>query len=245
MLRAKLYTFPISHPGHSVRLMLEAKGIETEVVDLLPGLHPLVLWARGFRAGTVPAVRFDDGRKLDGSLRISRALDALVPEPPLFPADPAQRARVEEAERWGGEVLQNLPRQVIRYALANDTELRTWFAGKVAHLPLPRVAAIVNRPVARAMTRRARADEDGARSAWAALPAALDRVDALLGDGTIGSDRPNAADFQIVTTVRVVLDAADLAPLAAGRPCAEWAQRRLSSFSALPSSAAIRALARS
>ena len=31
------------------------------------------------------------------------------PEPPLFPSDAAERAKVEEAERWGDEVLQPAP----------------------------------------------------------------------------------------------------------------------------------------
>jgi glutathione S-transferase len=244
-MRAKLYTLPVSHPGLSARLMLEHKGVEVDVVDLLPGLHPLLLWLRGYRRGTVPAVRFDDGRRVEGSLRISRVLEELVPEPPLFPADPRQRAAVEAAERWGDEVLQRLPRQIIRFGLAHDTELRTWFAGEVAHLPLPRVAAAVNAPVARLMAGRVGADEPGARAARAQLPDALDHVDALLADGTIGGEQRNAADFQLVTSVRLLADVEDLAPLVAGRPCDAWARRIIPErFSTLPSSAAIRSLVR-
>ena len=56
--------------------MLERKGIEHEVVDLLPGFHPLQLRAAGFRGGTVPAL-WIQGRRVQGSRRISRTLEEL------------------------------------------------------------------------------------------------------------------------------------------------------------------------
>jgi glutathione S-transferase len=241
-MRAKLYSLSVSPPGHSARLMLAHKRVETKVVDLLPGMHPLVLWALGFRRGTVPAVRFDDGRRVETSRALSRALDELVPTWPLFPAEPERRAKVVEAERWGDETLQQLPRQVIRYGLANDRELRAWFARTVAHVPLPTLAAAVNAPVAKLMTRRAEADERGARRALATLPGALDHVDTLIAEGTIGRDDPNAADFQIVTSVRSLIAMADTAPFVAGRPCESWAREILPRFAHVPSIGAVRAL---
>ena len=52
------------------------------------------------------------------------------------------------------------------------------------------------------------------------LPELLDHVDALIADGTIGGAEPNAADFQILASVRVLLEFEDLAGLLEGRPCA-------------------------
>jgi glutathione S-transferase len=52
-------------------------------------------------------------------------------------------------------------------------------------------------------------------------------VDELIADGTIGGEEPNAADFQIGTTVRVFLAFADLAPVVEGRPAADLANRVL------------------
>jgi len=48
-----------------------------------------------------------------------RALDALVADPPLLPSEdePARRAAVLEAERWGDEVLQSLVRRIVWAAL--------------------------------------------------------------------------------------------------------------------------------
>ena len=42
------------------------------------------------------------------------------PDPPLFPADPDQRAAVEEAERWGETVLQDAVRRILWNALKRD-----------------------------------------------------------------------------------------------------------------------------
>jgi glutathione S-transferase len=55
------------------------------------------------------------------------------------------------------------------------------------------------------------------------LPAALDHVDGLIADGVIGGKEPNAADFQIGTSVRVLMTYDDLAPAIEGRPAAKHA----------------------
>lgn len=68
------------------------------------------------------------------------------------------------------------------------------------------------------------------RAALAALPLLLDYVDALIADGTIGGEEPNAADFQIGTTVRVFLAYTDLRSRVEGRPCAELAMRLLPDY---------------
>src|SRR5215204_4813745 len=94
-----LYGTPPSPPSHSARLMLEHKGLQHRIVWLLPGLWPALLRTRGFRGGTVPAMKMN-GRRLQGSRVISRALEEAKPEPTLFPADPELRREVEDAERW-------------------------------------------------------------------------------------------------------------------------------------------------
>jgi hypothetical protein len=84
---ATLYSLPVSHPALAARCMLEHKGIEHRVVELVPGLQPEALRLLRFRGGTVPALEIG-GRRVQGSREISRALDELQPEPPLFPRDP-------------------------------------------------------------------------------------------------------------------------------------------------------------
>ena len=55
-MRARLYGFSISNPANTARLMLAFKGVEAKWTELLPGLHPVLLWGIGFRRGTVPAM---------------------------------------------------------------------------------------------------------------------------------------------------------------------------------------------
>ena len=45
---------------------------------------------------------------------------------------------------------------------------------------------------------------------WSVCPGVLDHVDSLIADGTIGGEAPNAADFQILSSVRVLLEFEDL-----------------------------------
>jgi len=150
----RLYALAVSHPAHSTRLMLEHKRLEHDVSYLLPGFHPLQLRLAGFRGATVPALKLD-GRRVQGSREIARALDALLPDPPLFPADPEARRAVEEAERWGEEELQDFVRRIFHWATANHHGVRRWL-GEVVGIPGAGVAGALNLPVARAFARRSR-----------------------------------------------------------------------------------------
>src|ERR671911_3129468 len=103
-MKARLYVIPASHPAIAAQLMLEHKGIAYKRTDLLPVISKGVLRAVGFPGNTVPALKIDSN-KIQGSRQIARELERLRPKPPLFPADPEQRAAVEEAERLGDEEL--------------------------------------------------------------------------------------------------------------------------------------------
>jgi glutathione S-transferase len=213
---AKLYWFPMSHPGMAAKAMLELKGVPFETVDVLPGSQRIHLRLAGFRDGTVPALKLD-GRRVQGSLAIPRALEKVAPLPPLYPADPQERARVEEAEAWGERELQNAPRLLIRWGLVRDHDLRRWLAEQ-SGMPVPAVAARTSVPVARYYARAIGADEGAARQALMQLPSMLDRADALLADGTLATSPPNAATLQILASVRALDEFADLQPQTAGRP---------------------------
>jgi len=207
--------------------MLESKGLDYKPIWLLPGLHPALLRTRGFRGGTVPAIKID-GRKVQESLAISRALDELEPQPPLFPADPEKRLEVEEAERWGDEVLQDVPRRIVRWMSVHRPETRVMIAREIG-VPLPRFAAWINAPTARRMANKVDSDEE-IENAIAQVPEVLDHVDDLLAKGVIGDDPPNAADFQIATSVRALLTVRDLDAVTHGRPAADHAMKLVPEF---------------
>jgi glutathione S-transferase len=223
-LTVKLYSIAISHPARAAGLMLRYKGIEHELVDIPPGTQRLLLRLHGFRGATVPAIKID-GKRVQGSLNISRALDELQPEPPLLPADPQRRVQVEEAERWGEAELQPVPRNIFRWCAAHDYGLRVDLARSV-RMPVPPLMARLMKPLTWYFASVvSRASEESVRAEVAALPAQLDHVDELIETGVIGGEQPNAADFQIATSVRVLLNFPPLRPLIESRPAAQLAMK--------------------
>jgi glutathione S-transferase len=220
----KLYGTPPSPPSHSARLMVELKGLDHKMVWLLPGMWPALLRTRGFRGGTVPAMKVD-GRRIQGSTLISRELDRIQPDPPLFPEDPERRRAVEEAERWGDQVLQDVPRRIVRWLSVHRPETKVMIARDVG-IPFPRFAAWINSPAAKHLANKVDADRE-IQSAIAQVPEVLDHVDQLIADGVIGREEPNAADFQIATSVRALLTVGDLDPVTKGRPAADLSMRYL------------------
>jgi glutathione S-transferase len=169
---------------------------------------------------TVPGLRID-GERLVGSRAIMRRLDELAPEPPLLPSSAdAARAEVLEAERWGDEVLQSVPRRIIDVALIRRPAAMESYA-EDAKLPLPRPLMRPALPLtAKLMALKNKARDDSARADLAALPGQLDRIDAWISDGLLGGEHANAADLQIGSTIRLLYSIGDLRPLIDGRPLA-------------------------
>jgi glutathione S-transferase len=222
-----LYWMSVSHPSQVARRMLDLKGVEYEVVDVVPLNQRIHLRLAGFSGGTVPALKID-GQRVQGSRQIARVLDQRWPEPPLYPAEPELRARVEEAERWGDEQLQPVPRRLFRYGAARSPRLRQGVI-RAQGLPLPGLTAQAIRPVLAWYLRTVEADgrrgtDAGVRADLEALPGLLDHVDELLQEGTLSLDPPNAATLQIMASVNLMARFADLAELVASHSCAKPAQ---------------------
>ncbi len=216
---AVLYGMKHSHPVLASRLALELTGIEFEALDLFPGLHGVILRARRFPGWTVPALEIE-GRKVQGTLAIARELHRLAPDAGLFPSDSERRRAVERAERFGHDELQPLVRRVFRWAGARDNAIRAWMARHVVGVPSPALAGYAFKPVMILFGRViSKADDRQVREDLARLPALLDQVDSLLARGTIGGPAPNAADLQILTSIRLMLAHEDLWPAIAPRSC--------------------------
>lgn len=228
-MNATLFTLPASHPSWAARLMLERKGIPYRRIDLVEGVHRLALRAARFPGVTVPALILD-GRRIQGTGAIARELDRVVAEPPLLPADAAQRARVEEAERWGDEVLQPVPRRLAWNVLRRDrSTIRTYLEGSRTGLPVSLAAATAG-PVIALGQRLNAADDASVRADLAAIPGMVDHIDELIAEGVIGGPDPNVADYQIATSTALLLTFEDLRPALAGRPAEELARRLVPDF---------------
>jgi glutathione S-transferase len=76
-----------------VRIVLAEKGIEFETVEIDLDDRPSFLYEKN-PAGRVPVIEEDDGPSLPESVVIMEFLEERYPDPPLLPADPADRAFV-------------------------------------------------------------------------------------------------------------------------------------------------------
>ena len=223
-MEARLFTIPASHPGIAAALMLDHKGIAFKRTDLMPVISKVVLRGLGFPRQTVPALKID-GDKIQGSRSIARELERLRPEPALFPADPAKRAAVEEAERFGDERLQHPIRQLLWWTIKRDkSSLRSYSEGAKLGVPIG-LAVATGGPIVALSARFNEANDETARSAINALPGMLDKVDGWIADGTLNGPKLNVADFQIAPSIGLALTLDDLRPAIEGRPAAALAKR--------------------
>jgi glutathione S-transferase len=228
-MEARLYVIPGSHPSMAARLMLEAKGIEYKRTDLMPVISKGVLRGLGFPRNTVPAIKLD-GHKVQGTGEIARELDRLQPEPPLLPTDPAQRAEVEEAERFGDQELQPPVRAILWWALRKDkAPLRSYSEGAKLGIPIG-LALKTAAPIVAASARFNEATDENVRRGLAALPAMLQKIDDWIAAGVIGGEQPNVADFQIAPSLRLAMTLDDLRPAIESRPAGELAKRLVPNY---------------
>ncbi|QEC50120.1 glutathione S-transferase [Baekduia soli] len=231
---ARLFVVHGSHPCATVQRALELKGIPYRLVELPASSQPLVMTPL-FGRRTVPGIRFEDGVKVQGSRAILRELERRAPEPALFGAP-----EIGEAERWGDEVLQPVPRRLLWTAFAADPAAMHGFQEGQRSPKLPmavvKAAAKVILPVERRMNG---VTDEAVRADLAALPGMLDTVDAWIAAGVLGGAAPNAADLQIGASLRLLATMQDLRPLLAAHPAGALAARW---FAPLPGTVAAGAL---
>jgi glutathione S-transferase len=244
----KLYVIPGSHACRSAMLMLEHKGLAYRRVDIPTLLHPVAVRLRGFdaggqtraaggkrtlgirmgdRLGTVPALAAN-GHRISTNYGIARFLDEHHPEPPLFPADPVQRAEVEEAERWANDTLQMAARRIPGAALVRDpaTLARSSGDGRMGYLLYKR--ELLRRVITPRIIRGVFAVSPAADGELLAeLSVLLDQVDTWIGDGVLGGEHLNAADFMVAPSLALILYRPDVMPMFEGRPALELVDRLL------------------
>jgi glutathione S-transferase len=220
MPKLTLHVLPPSHPAKAAEAALRLKGLEFELVTLTPGPHAQDM-ERIYGEGrtTVPGLLVD-GEPVHGSRAIYERLEQLAPDPPLFPA--AIAGEVREADRWGDEELQDLGRRLPWGALQFRPESLGSFGGAGPLDPAGTDFAI---KFVRASWKYHRITAVQLAEDLTGLPAKLDHVDSLVERGIIGGEAPNAADLQIGSTVRVLLNVGDLRPLIEGRPAETVARR--------------------
>src|SRR4051794_6550074 len=223
MAEAKLYVIPGSHPSRTAMLMLERKGIPYKRIDLMPVISKGLVRAQRFPGNTVPALKIE-GRRVQGSMEIGRELDRIQAEPALYPADAEKRAKVEEVEAWGDE-FQQKPRRFSWWAFKrNRAPMATYSEGARLGIPVG-LAVKTGGPLVATAARLNESTDANVRADLTSLRDDLDRIDAWIAEGVIGGPEPNAADYQLAPSIRLLMSFDDLRPFIEGRPCGEMANR--------------------
>jgi glutathione S-transferase len=228
MPEAKLYVIPGSHPSRTAMLMLERKGIPYKRIDLIPVVSKGILRAQRFPGNTVPALKLD-GKRVQGSMEIGRELDRIQPDPPLYPADPEKRREVEGAEAWGDE-FQQKPRRFSWWAFKRDrAPMASYSEGARLGVPVG-LAVKTGGPIVALAARFNESTDPKVKADLTSLRDDLDRIDAWIAEGVIGGPQPNAADYQLAPSLRLLMSFDDLRPFVEGRPCGEMAMRVVPDF---------------
>lgn len=223
-MSTRLYVVRGSHPCVTVERALGLKGQQYAVTEWLPPMHA-VAQRLLFGRRTVPGIRFADGEKVHGSRAILQRLEERFPEPSLVPDDARQAARVRDAERWGDDVLQPIPRRVLWGALSRrPTAIPSYQEGSKLAMP-PVMTAFVAPAILPVQRRLNRVSDESVRADLRDLPGHLDRIDAWLADGTLGGTAENVADLQIAPSLRLLMTVEDLREPIASRPAGQWALR--------------------
>jgi hypothetical protein len=120
---------------------------------------------------------------------------------------------------------------VFRWAGIRDNVVREWMARYVVRAPAPAAAGYAFKPVMIVYGHYiSKASDAQVRHDLARLPALLNHTDGLIENGVIGRAAPNAADLQILTSVRLLLAHDDLRSAIAHRACGHAALRLIPDY---------------
>ncbi len=189
-----LHQFAFSHYNEKVRWALDWKGIAAERVNLLPGFH--FRRARKLTGQTqTPFLSWGD-ETLAGSAAIVERIDAEVPDPPLFPADPEARRETQRLIAWLDDEVGPATRLALFHALFADPEVaKPLFASEQPRWKAAAYGALVPRMIPM-LRREMSIDAPNAARAEERIDEALDRVvGATAATGYLVGDAFTAADL--------------------------------------------------
>jgi glutathione S-transferase len=199
-MTATLYAIPGSHAVRTGELMLEYKGIAFRRVNFPPGPHRVLVRALGFSGDRVPAVKFEDGSRAQGTRELPRVLDEMVPERRLVPEHPAGL----EAEAWADDVLQQWARRMVTAAGSRNPDS---LSGRGADGRLGALLTrhdVSRRVVARAVLMAFGASKQQQREDVERTGEILDRLDAWIDEGVLNGEELRSPDFAVASSLALV-----------------------------------------
>jgi glutathione S-transferase len=195
--RPFLWHLPVSHYSEKVRWALDHKRIPHDRRALIGGVHiPIALLITRGRSYTLPVLELD-GLSIGDSTAIIAALEERYPDQPLYPSEPAQRARALDLEDWFDTRLGPDIRRFVFHALRGDQERFDELAAGQIPAALSRHRRLAG-AYGRAFTglRYRTASRRHAEEARQGVTEALDRVESELGERQyLVGDRFTVADL--------------------------------------------------
>jgi len=209
-----LHVVPFSHPCLAVSAALDRAGLEYETVTLPIGEQgDEIERIYGTGRRTVPALLVDD-EPVHGTVPIFNRVDELSAEAELYPE--ALAGAIREAEEGLAEDLQTAARVLTFGALHFRPESIGSFGGGGALDPAGTDYAI---RMVRGAWRYLEISAERIAAQLSGLTELLDIADELVDGGVICGEAPTAVDFQIGSSLQLLMAVGDLRPAIAGRPC--------------------------
>jgi glutathione S-transferase len=193
-----LWHLEISHFNEKARWALDYKGIVHERRSVFPGMQPAR--ARILRGGTSTLPVIDiDGTRIGDSTRIIEELERRWPDPPLYPADPAERQRALEIEDFFDEHCAHELRRVMFDPFLREPELMAEATGADSRrgAAVTKFLSPVIFPVMdRAVRHKYAISPKTAAEARETVVAAMDRIERERGpSGYLVGDKFSVADL--------------------------------------------------
>jgi glutathione S-transferase len=199
-----LLHFRVSHYNEKVRWALDFKRWPHTREALIPGFH--VGRVRKLTGQNKLPVLVLDGKPLVGSDNILAEIERLRPDPPLFPADPAERLRAVSIQTFfDDEVAPDLRRLFWSTYLARTSDCARM--ATVGASPAIRVAWRMAFPVMRPFFRRNMGvDAKAVRAAREKLSGYLDRLEAEIGpSGYLVGESFGLADLAAAAVMTAII----------------------------------------
>jgi len=174
-----LWHLDISHFNEKARWALDYKKIPHKRRSVFPGMQaPRALLLRG-GTSTLPVIDID-GTRIGDSSRIIEQLECQWPDPPLYPADPAERQKALEIEDFFDEHCAHELRRVMFDPLLEHPDLMAEATGadqRRGGNALRIFYPVVNR----AVRHKYAVNPERAAEGRATVEAAMDRIEAERG----------------------------------------------------------------
>jgi glutathione S-transferase len=199
-----LWHLDISHFNEKARWALDYKGIPHERRSVFPGMQ--AARARILRGGTSTLPVIDiDGTRIGDSTRIIEELERRWPDPPLYPADPAERQRALEIEDFFDEHCAHELRRVMFDPLLEHPDLMAEATGadqRRGASAMKLIYPVVNRAVRHKYT----VNPESAADARRTVEAAMDRIERERGpSGYLVGDSFSVADLTAAAILSVLV----------------------------------------